>query len=114
MRNEREVMAWIQDNARSRGHVRTVLMNGSLNPIQGGLARQRDASMAPLLHAGLCLADALDFLLKDAQMFDSKCTMILRSAHLTSKRVVRRFGQEVSCFDSEHRNQSLSLVPLKE
>lgn len=53
------------------------------------LARQRDASMVKLLlHTGLRLAEELELLLNDFQMFDRKGAMIVRNAHPSRERVV--------------------------
>ena len=53
------------------------------------LARQRDASMVKLLlHTGLRLAEEMNLLMSDFQMFDRKGAVIVRSANLSRERVV--------------------------
>jgi len=53
------------------------------------LARQRDASMVKLiLHTGLRLAEELNLLIGDFQMFDRKGAVIVRSTNPSRERVV--------------------------
>lgn len=53
------------------------------------LARQRDASMVKLLlHTGLRLAEEMNLLMSDFQMFDRKGAVIVRSANQSRERVV--------------------------